>query len=203
MFLAAVFLLFIGTLVQDEKNLPDVKAEYFNSWVAIVRLADFLPVTIFQAEGWRRIPGWFPFPGGGTIGLVLLVNLIAAKITRFHVAASGPRLAWGIVVSILGGLLTLAVVLTGHAGEGLQGQPPVSYATVWRLVQAGAVALAVGLGWAAANRDLRASSAACSAFRRLRSVRSPWRRSSAATPGGWTTPACGSCGSSSSRARPR
>jgi ABC-type transport system involved in cytochrome c biogenesis permease subunit len=155
MFLAAVFLLFIGTLVQDEKNLPDVKAEYFNSWIAIIRLADFLPVTIFQDEGWRRIPGWFPFPGGGTIGLVLLVNLIAAKITRFHVAASGARLAWGSGVSILGGLLTLAVILTGHAGDGLQGQPPVSYATVWRLVQGGALALAVGLGWAAADKGQR------------------------------------------------
>ena len=155
MFLAAVFLLFIGTLVQDEKNLPDVKAEYFNSWVAIVRLADFLPVTVFQDAGWRKIPGWFPFPGGGTIGLVLLVNLIAAKITRFQIAASGQRLAWGLGLSILGGLVTLAVVLTGHAGEGLQGQPPVSYETVWRLVQVGAVVLAVGLGWAAANRGLR------------------------------------------------
>jgi ABC-type transport system involved in cytochrome c biogenesis permease subunit len=155
MFLAAVFLLFIGTLVQDEKNLPDVKAEYFNSWIAVVRLADFLPVTIFQDPAWNKIPGWFPFPGGGTIGLVLLVNLIAAKITRFHVAAGGRRLVWGTLVTALGGLLTLAVILTGRAGDGLQGQPPVSYDTVWRFVQIGAAALAAGLGWAAADRRQR------------------------------------------------
>ena len=31
-FLAATFLLFVGTLAQDEKNLPEVKQEYFNSW---------------------------------------------------------------------------------------------------------------------------------------------------------------------------
>ena len=47
MFLAATFLLFIGTLAQDEKNLPEVKAEYFNSWIAKVPFSDFFPVTVF------------------------------------------------------------------------------------------------------------------------------------------------------------
>jgi len=47
MFLAATFLLLVGTLAQDEKNLPEVKAEYFNSWLARVPFADFVPVTVF------------------------------------------------------------------------------------------------------------------------------------------------------------
>jgi len=148
MFLAATFLLFIGTLAQDEKNLPEVKAEYFNSWVAKVPLADFFPVTIF---GDTKIGGWFPFPGGATIGLVLLANLIAAKATRFHVAARGSRLMWGTVVTVLGGLLTAAVILTGHRTDGLQGRPPIDYQTVWRMVQAGCLVGACGLGWAAAR----------------------------------------------------
>jgi ABC-type transport system involved in cytochrome c biogenesis permease subunit len=146
MFLAATFLLLVGTLAQDEKNLPEVKAEYFNSWVARVPFADFFPVTVF---GESTLTGWFPFPGGATIGLVLLVNLIAAKITRFHVAASGSRLAWGTLVTLLGGLITLGVILTGHRSDGLQGRPPVSYETVWRLVQGGGVLLAIGLAAAA------------------------------------------------------
>jgi ABC-type transport system involved in cytochrome c biogenesis permease subunit len=146
MFLAATFLLLVGTLAQDEKNLPEVKAEYFNSWVAKVPFADFFPVTVFGESSLR---GWFPFPGGGTIGLVLLVNLVAAKITRFHVAATGGRLLWGTVVSLLGGLLTLAVILTGHRTDGLQGRPPVDYATVWHMVQGGAVMLALGMAAAA------------------------------------------------------
>jgi hypothetical protein len=146
MFLAAVFLLFVGTLAQDEKNLPEVKAEYFNSWVAKVPFSDFFPVTIF---GESSLTGWFPFPGGATIGLVLLVNLIAAKITRFHVAAGGQRLVWGSVVSLLGLLLTLAVILGGHRADGLQGRPPFDYDVVWRLVQAGGGVLAVGLAAAA------------------------------------------------------
>ena len=146
MFLAATFLLLVGTLAQDEKNLPEVKAEYFNSWLARVPFADFLPITVF---GETSMPGWFPFPGGATIGLVLLANLVAAKVTRFHVAAHGRRLLWGTIVSVLGGLLTTGVILTGHRTDGLQGRPPVDYETVWRMVQVGGAVLAGGLGTAA------------------------------------------------------
>jgi ABC-type transport system involved in cytochrome c biogenesis permease subunit len=153
MFMAAVFLLFVGTLAQDEMNMPEVKAAYFNSWVARVPFSDFVPVTVF---GPTTMPGWFPFPGGATIGLVLLVNLIAAKVTRFQVAASGPRLLWGVLVSSLGAMLVLAVILTGHHSDGLQGRPPIDYSQVWLLVQAGGVLFTVGLGGAAwsARRSL-------------------------------------------------
>jgi ABC-type transport system involved in cytochrome c biogenesis permease subunit len=152
MFLAGIFVLFVGTLAQDEKNLPEVKQEYFNSWIAQVPFSDFFPVTVF---GPSTLTGWFPFPGGATIGLVLLVNLVAAKLTRFHVHATGTRLLAGTIVSLVGGLLTLLVILSGHYADGLQGRPPIDYATVWRLVQAAAVTLAGGLGWAAvAGRDV-------------------------------------------------
>ncbi|MFM8985996.1 MAG: cytochrome c biogenesis protein ResB, partial [Planctomycetia bacterium] len=146
MFIAATFLLFVGTLAQDEKNLPEVKAEYFNSWIARVPFSDFFPVTIF---GPSRLTGWFPFPGGATIGLVLLVNLVAAKATRFHVAARGPRLAWGVALALVGVAITLGVILTGHRTDGLQGSPPVDYDTLWRIVQGGGLALAGGLAAAA------------------------------------------------------
>ena len=153
MFLAGIFLLFVGTLAQDEKNLPEVKQEYFNSWIAHVPFADFFPVTIF---GPSSLTGWFPFPGGATIGLVLLANLIAAKLTRFHVHAHGARLALGTAITAVGGLLTMLVILSGHFADGLQGRPPVDYATVWRLVQALAVLLTAGLAWAAVTgRDMR------------------------------------------------
>ncbi|MEC8737707.1 MAG: cytochrome c biogenesis protein ResB, partial [Planctomycetota bacterium] len=142
MFLAANFLLFVGTLAQDEKSLPEVKAEYFNCWVAQVPFSDFFPVTVF---GESTLTGWFPFPGGATIGLILLVNLIAAKATRFHIAAKGSRLLWGGVVSVVGGLLALLVILTGHQTDGLQGKPPIAYETVWQLMQIGSAVAAVGL----------------------------------------------------------
>ena len=142
MFLAAIFLLFVGTLAQDEMNMPEVKAAYFNSWVAWIPFADFFPVTIFPDFS---VPGGFPFPGGATVGAVLLLNLVAAKVTRFHVAAKGQRLVWGCVLSLIGGLVTAGVVLTGHQADGLQGKPPFDYAVVWRMVQAGGVLLSAGL----------------------------------------------------------
>lgn len=145
MFLAGIFLLFVGTLAQDERNLPEVKRLYFNSWIAEVPFSDFFPVTIF---GPSKLTGWFPFPGGATIGLVLLINLIAAKLTRFHVHATGSRLFAGTVVSLGGGLLTLLVILSGHHADGLQGRPPFEYSTVWRLVQTLAVAMTAALFWA-------------------------------------------------------
>ena len=152
MFLAATFLLFVGTLAQDEKSLPEVKAEYFNCWVAQVPFSDFFPVTVF---GESTLVGWFPFPGGATIGFVMLVNLIAAKATRFHIASKGSRLLWGTVVSVVGGLLALLVIFTGHQTDGLQGKPPIEYGTVWRLMQIGSAIAAVGLAAVACTGKYR------------------------------------------------
>ncbi len=45
MFLAAIFLLFVGTLAQDEKNLPEVKAEYFNPAASV---KDRLAISIIE-----------------------------------------------------------------------------------------------------------------------------------------------------------
>lgn len=132
MFLAGVFILFIGTLAQDELNLPDVKAIYFNSWYTMIYFRDFVPVTMF---GENSIQGGFPFLGGATIGAILLVNLIAAKVTRFHIAAKGSRLIWGSVVSLVGVALTGGVLMSGHLADGLQGKPPINYDTVWQLLQ--------------------------------------------------------------------
>ncbi len=146
MFLAAVFLLFVGTLAQDEKNLPEVKSEYFNSWIAWIPFSDFFPVTVF---GPSTIEGGFPFLGGAAIGMVMLLNLVAAKATRFHVATTGQRLVWGSVLSLVGGLVTLGAILTGHRTDGLQGKPPFDYAIVWGLVQIAGVVVAAGLATAA------------------------------------------------------
>ena len=62
-------------------------------------------MTVF---GESTLVGWFPFPGGATIGFVMLVNLIAAKATRFHIASKGSRLLWGTVVSVVGGAAGVA-----------------------------------------------------------------------------------------------
>ena len=52
---------------------------------------------------------------------------------------------WGTVVSVVGGLLALLVILTGHQTDGLQGKPPIAYETVWQLMLIGSAVASVGL----------------------------------------------------------
>ncbi len=140
MFALAMFLVLFGTLAQDEMDLPTVKREFFTCWVASVPFDVLFPVTLFPHEEPYLGGLGFYFPGGATIGLILLINLIAAKATRFSVQAQGNRLYAGLVVTLLGAGLITAVILGGHATDGLQGQPPISYDTLWRLLQMGLVA---------------------------------------------------------------
>lgn len=143
MFFLAIWLVLFGTLAQDEENLEVVKAEYFNSFVAIVPADVLLPKTIFPHD--NRLPGAFPFPGGAMIGWILMLNLIAAKLTRFNVAAKGARLAGGILLSLFGTSLVLLIIFVGNYSEGLQGAPPVSYDTLWSVLKAGIFVLTVGV----------------------------------------------------------
>ncbi len=145
MFGLAILIVLFGTLAQDEMDLADVKREFFNCWVARVPLDIFFPVTLFPHD----VPyfgGWgIYFPGGATIGLVLLINLIAAKTTRFSVHAKGAKLFAGIAVALLGLGLVIAVISSGHAADGLQGKPPMSYETLWQLLRAGFLVLTVSV----------------------------------------------------------
>jgi ABC-type transport system involved in cytochrome c biogenesis permease subunit len=145
MFALAIVIVLIGTLAQDEMDLADVKREFFTCWIASVPLDVFLPVTLFpHAEPYFGGLGFY-FPGGATIGLVLLVNLIAAKVTRFKVNARGWKLMGGILLSLLGTGLITAVIVSGHAADGLQGKPPMSYESLWGLLKGGMVVLSLAL----------------------------------------------------------
>ncbi len=88
-FALSILILFVGTLAQDEETIVDVKRDYFNSIVAYVPFDVLKPVTIWPESDFARWPGGMIMPGGALIGLVLLVNLIAAKLTRFHMTAKG------------------------------------------------------------------------------------------------------------------
>lgn len=94
--LLSMVLIFAGTLDQVNLGIWAVQEKYFRSFVV------YLPV------GQAMIPA---FPGGYTVGGLLLVNLIAAHIFRF-------RLEWkkaGIILTHLG----LIVLLVGELLTGL------------------------------------------------------------------------------------
>ncbi len=153
MFGLGILLLLFGTLAQDQQNLAEVKRLYFNAWLAVIPVDVFVPITIWKHT--TPIPGQFPFPGGATIGLIMLVNLIAAKATRFSVHAKGAKLAGGIVVSLIGAAIITAVIISGHAADGLQGAPPISYDSLWSLLRAGfALATLVLVAYAVQTREM-------------------------------------------------
>lgn len=129
MFFLGVVILFVGTLAQDESTIVDVKKEYFNSWLAIVPFDVFLPQTIWPHA--EPIPYAFAIPGGATVGLILLINLVAAKMTRFHMTAKGGRFAAGMALTAIGFVLVALIVFGAHLGDGLQGEPPFSYEAIW------------------------------------------------------------------------
>jgi hypothetical protein len=103
----SMVLIFVGTLAQTRVGVWEAVDSYFRGFVAWVDLSLFVP----------EAAGAIPMPGGATLGVLLLINLVAAHAVRF-------RLSWRRVGMILihGGLI---VLLAGEfatawlAGEGL------------------------------------------------------------------------------------
>ena len=117
----ALVLVFAGTLAQVRIGLYVAQAEFFRS---------FLVYWTPEGSHWR-IP---VFPGGWTIGLVLLVNLLAAHIQRFQFSRRkiGLLLVHAGLIFLLAGLFLTEIFqiesqmrLRGRRNEELRrGQPP-------------------------------------------------------------------------------
>ncbi len=92
----SIVLVFVGTVAQADEGLYIAQERYFKQWMVV-------GVTLFG----KHLP--IALPGGYLIGVVLLVNLIAAHINRFQWGWKkvGIHLTHaGIVVMILGQLST-------------------------------------------------------------------------------------------------
>lgn len=137
MFALGILIVLFGTLAQDEMDMASVKREFFTCWIASVPFDVLFPITLFPHDS--PILGGYGvyFPGGATIGFILLINLIAAKVTRFSIQAKGSRLVLGTLISLLGAALITGVIVSGHAVNGLQGKPPVSYDVLWGWLKIG------------------------------------------------------------------
>lgn len=146
LFALSLITVLVGTLAQDEMNMFEVKQRYFLSWVAPMHLDDFFPQAFFPHS--EPYPGVIPFPGGALIGLLLMVNLLAAKTTRFRIHSSGTKLVAGVACLVLGTIVTGIVVVAGHSSDGLQGTPPMSYSTLWASMLAALTVFAFAFGFA-------------------------------------------------------
>lgn len=111
LFALSLVLVFVGTLAQMDAGIGTVVKEYFRwfyVWVPLQLFVRFGQVFFGIPYGFQ-LPGSFPFPGGWTLGTLLLVNLLAAHAIRF-------RLTWkrsgililhtGLIVLMVGELLT-------------------------------------------------------------------------------------------------
>lgn len=102
--LLAIVLIFLGTLAQVQEGLWNALERWFNSFV-VVRAA---------GDEW-----WVPpvFPGGYLIGILLLLNLIAAHIKRFQWNSKkiGINLTHlGIIIMLVGGLASSELQEESH-----------------------------------------------------------------------------------------
>lgn len=88
----SIFLILAGTLALVDKGIPIVEKEYFHSFGVIVKGSLFVPRdpqtienvnpllrAVFKGLSVIRVP----MPGGYTMGLLLLANLLAAHSVRF------------------------------------------------------------------------------------------------------------------------
>ncbi len=146
LFAISLILVLVGTLAQDEMNMQDVKSRYFLSWIAMLQFDDFFPQAFYPHE--NPIPGVLPFPGGALVGVLLMINLVAAKVTRFKMHAKGTRLAAGLGFLVAGTAVAGLIVASGHNSDGLQGAPPITYPQLWGLLMGGLCMAAVASLWA-------------------------------------------------------
>ena len=199
LFACSIFLILVGTLAQVDVDMWQVIDQYFRAWITWIDFQIFFPRSWFP--NWQNVPGGFWFPGGATIGLALAINLIAAHLAVFTIQARGIRLGIGLVTLGLGVVYTVIVIISGHNPDGLQGEPPLAWSTIWLLMKVG---LAVGAAGCGGRRSLLPvgltpcrEPAVMGSCRNTRAVqRGSIRRRPSRLFAPWeATPACGSCGS--------
>lgn len=93
----AMFLIFVGTLAQARVGVWEAVDTYFRAPVAMLDPGLFVPGS--SGADWR-----LRLPGGATVGLLLLINLLAAHTARFRLT----RRRAGIIVLHLGLIVLLA-----------------------------------------------------------------------------------------------
>lgn len=152
LFSLSIFLVLVGTLAQATEGIWTVIDDYFRSFVVFIPFKAFLP------------PAWFPnfdvqeylasqnfplsgiiFPGGKTLGVALMINLLAAHIVRFKANGTKTSIGWGIAFIASGLFLTTMIVLGASYADGVQDEPMVSYVFIWRSMLSALVAIAAAL----------------------------------------------------------
>lgn len=112
LFVLSFILVFFGTMAQMNAGIGKVVDDYFRSlvvWIPFQLMVQFGQVFLGLPAS-LKVPGSFPFPAGLLLGMVLLVNLLAAHLTRFRVSWKRSG-----ILMIHAGLILLGVgeIVTG------------------------------------------------------------------------------------------
>ena len=94
----SLILVFVGTLAQTEMGIWDVMDHFFRCAFSRVKFAYFWPWEV--SESVNRLH--YFFPGGYTIGVLLLFNLLAAHSLKFRITKEKGDLTIGLVFTIAG-----------------------------------------------------------------------------------------------------
>ena len=144
----AVILTFIGTLEQSRFDITTVKSKYFleNKVFVQVPFETFLVPAWFPQ--WQGVKGFFWVPSGLTILVLMIINMSAAHLLRFRLQATGTRLVVGCLVALASGFFTWVIIFNAQNPYGLQGEPPISWASMWILVKMITLAITCAAGLA-------------------------------------------------------
>lgn len=107
----AMVLILAGTLAQVDEGVWTVVDRYFRSSYVVIPFQLFVPKTV------ARVPGATLFPGGLTLGVLLLVNLLAAHAVRFKPSwkRAGIILTHaGVILLLVGEFVTGAAAREGN-----------------------------------------------------------------------------------------
>ena len=107
----AMIVVFWGTLAQTDNGVWTIVQKYFRSFFILVPIK----VVLFNlVEDTKTV---IPWPGGWLIGLVMLVNLLAAHAIRFKLTWSPPGIIMihaGIIIMMLGEVITGVYAVEGQ-----------------------------------------------------------------------------------------
>ncbi len=149
LFALGIFLVLAGTLAQVEDDIWEVMSGYFRCWVAFIPFQVFFPRTWFPTL--QNVPGGIYFPGGWTIGSLMTLNLLTAHSLRFKVQAKGAQVVWGGIVTLLGVILTWAIIEFGTGRDAIYETSNFSADFYWNVLRFGLLIPAIACGVAASR----------------------------------------------------
>src|SRR5436853_4002859 len=113
LFALAIFIVYVGTVAQQQADIWQVVRDYFHAWIMWVDVNLLFPKAFFPFMPHLPLP-LIPFPGGLTVGSLMAINLVAAHGWRFTIQARGMRLWLGLVVMAVGIAVGVVIIWAGH-----------------------------------------------------------------------------------------